>query len=95
MGDGRVEPERMYEVATYFARRVVLADFSKAAAAAKCPVSAVLLGAIAATGVLPIKLEAFRAAIQAEGKAVDFEPARLRGRSCARGRARCAARNRA
>ncbi|HEY8268264.1 MAG TPA: indolepyruvate oxidoreductase subunit beta family protein [Xanthobacteraceae bacterium] len=71
MGDGRVEPERMYEIATYFARRAVLADFSKTAVEAKCPVSAVLLGAIAATGVLPIKLEAFRAAIQAEGKAVD------------------------
>ncbi len=71
MGDGRVEPERMREVATYFARRAILADFSKAAAEAKCPVSAVLLGAIAATGVLPIKLEAFRAAIESEGKAVD------------------------
>lgn len=71
MGDGRVEPERMYEVATYFARRAILADFTKTAVEAKCPVSAVLLGAIAATDVLPIKLEAFRAAIQAEGKAVD------------------------
>ena len=29
MGDGRVEPERMYEVATYFARRAILADFTR------------------------------------------------------------------
>ena len=43
---------------------------------AKAPLNAVLLGAIAASGVLPIAGEIFRAAIRAEGKAVD---ANLRG----------------
>ena len=76
MGDGRVDPERMQEAANRFARRAVFADFGRAAADARCPVSAVLLGAVAASEVLPISADAFRAAIRAEGKAVD---ANLRG----------------
>jgi indolepyruvate ferredoxin oxidoreductase beta subunit len=71
MADGRVDPRHMQDVAKRFARRALLADFGKAAAAAKCPVSAVLLGAIAASKVLPIDNDTFRSAIRAEGKAVD------------------------
>jgi indolepyruvate ferredoxin oxidoreductase beta subunit len=63
-------------VARRFARRALLADFGKAAAEAKCPISAVLLGAIAASKVLPIDNDTFRSAIRAEGKAVE---ANLRG----------------
>jgi indolepyruvate ferredoxin oxidoreductase beta subunit len=76
MGDGRVDPERMQEVARRFARRSILADFTAAAAEARCPPSAVLLGAIAGTKVLPIADDAFRSAVRAEGKAVE---ANLRG----------------
>jgi indolepyruvate ferredoxin oxidoreductase beta subunit len=57
-------------------RRAVIADFAAIAAQEKSPLNAVLLGAVAATGVLPIPADAFRAAIRAEGKAVD---ANLRG----------------
>ena len=76
MGDGRLDQERMLAMAERFACRAVIADFAGIAAQEKSPLNAVLLGAIAATGVLPIPAEAFRSAIRAEGKAVD---ANLRG----------------
>jgi indolepyruvate ferredoxin oxidoreductase beta subunit len=76
MGDGRLDVERMESVARKFAKRAVIADFTAAAAAARCQPNAVLLGAIAGSGALPISVEAFRSAIEAEGKAVD---ANLRG----------------
>jgi len=76
MGDGRLDPARMEAVARKFAKQAVIADFSAAAAAAKCPPNAVLLGAIAGMGALPIPADVFRAAIEGEGKAVE---ANLRG----------------
>jgi indolepyruvate ferredoxin oxidoreductase beta subunit len=84
MGDGRLDQERMLGMAERFSRRAVIADFAAIAAQEKSPLNAVLLGAIAATGVLPIPAEAFRAAIRAEGKAVDanvrgFEAGLVRG----------------
>ena len=71
MGDGRLDVERMESVARKFAKCAVIADFAAAAAAAKCQANAVLLGAIAGSGALPIAVEAFRAAIEAEGKSVE------------------------
>jgi indolepyruvate ferredoxin oxidoreductase beta subunit len=71
MGDGRLDVERMEAVAHKFARRAIIADFATAAAEAKCAPNAVLLGAIAGSGALPVPAEAFRAAIESEGKAVD------------------------
>jgi indolepyruvate ferredoxin oxidoreductase, beta subunit len=76
MGDGRLDETRMLSIADRFARRTVIADFAAVAAEAQSPLNAVLLGAIAATGALPIPADAFRAAIRAEGKAVD---ANIRG----------------
>ena len=76
MGDGRLDAKRMEGVARKFAKQAVIADFAAAATAAQCPPNAVLLGAIAGTGALPIPLEAFRTAIESEGKAVE---ANLRG----------------
>ena len=76
MGDGRLDAARMREVAGRFARRAMIADFAAVVAACKSPLSAVLLGAIAASRAAPIAPDAFRAAIRAEGKAVD---ANLRG----------------
>ncbi len=76
MGDGRLDRERMLAMAERYSQRAVVADFAAIAAQQKSPLNAVLLGAIAATGVLPIPAETFRAAIRAEGKAVD---ANLRG----------------
>jgi indolepyruvate ferredoxin oxidoreductase beta subunit len=71
MGDGRLDEPRMLDLARRFSRGAVIADFAAIAAQAKAPLSAVLLGAIAASEALPIPAEAFRAAIRTEGKAVD------------------------
>src|SRR5262245_8316277 len=84
MGDGRLEQPHMLALAERFARRAVIGDFATIAAEHKAPLNAVLLGAMAASGALPIEAEAFRAAIRAEGKAVDanlrgFEAGRERG----------------
>jgi indolepyruvate ferredoxin oxidoreductase, beta subunit len=76
MGDGRFDAERLQQLAQRFARRAVIADLTEVASSARAPLSAVLLGAIAASGVLPVSADAFRAAIRSEGKAVD---ANLRG----------------
>ena len=75
-GDGRLNAQGMVDMARRYARRAVIADFAALAAQANAPLNAVLLGAVAASGVLPITEDAFRAAIAAEGKAVD---ANLRG----------------
>jgi indolepyruvate ferredoxin oxidoreductase, beta subunit len=76
MGDGRLDETRMLAIANRFARRALIADFADIAAVAQSPLNAVLLGAIAASGGLPISADAYRAAIRAEGKAVD---ANIRG----------------
>jgi len=75
-GDGRFDAERMLTLARRFSRRALIADLAAIAARAESPLNAVLLGAIAASGALPIPAEAFRDAIRAEGKAVE---ANLRG----------------
>lgn len=76
MGDGRVDPERMQEVARKFSRRALLADLAGAAQAANSQLNAVMYGALAGSDVLPVSDHDFRSAIRAEGKAVD---ANLRG----------------
>jgi indolepyruvate ferredoxin oxidoreductase, beta subunit len=76
MGDGRIDNEKLEATARKFAKRAIVADFTAAAATAHCQPNAVLLGAIAGSGALPISVETFRAAIQDEGKAVE---ANLRG----------------
>jgi indolepyruvate ferredoxin oxidoreductase, beta subunit len=76
MGDGRLDVGRLQQLAQRFAHRAVIADFTRVASAAQAPLSAVLLGAIAAGGVLPVSADAFRTAIRSEGKAVE---ANLRG----------------
>src|SRR5581483_1476153 len=66
-----LDAERMIALAERFSRHLVLADFAAVAAAAGGPLNAVLLGALAASGALPIGADAFRAAIRTQGKAVD------------------------
>src|SRR5262249_35641843 len=60
MTDGRLDGERMRQLAADTARRLILADFAAVAARSKSFVNAVLLGALAAAEVLPIALGAFR-----------------------------------
>lgn len=76
MGDGRLDGDRLRDVAERFARKAHIADLGAIARDLASPISSVLLGAISASGTLPISDAAFRAAITSEGKAVD---ANLRG----------------
>lgn len=76
MSDGRLDPERMQALIQRFARCAVLADFATVARDANSQLNAVLLGAIAGAGVLPMAADAFRSAIRAEAKSVE---ANLRG----------------
>ncbi len=76
MGDGRFDTGRLVAAIEKNARAHVLFDMDAAAKTAGAMINAVMLGAIAASGRLPIPVEAFEGAIQADGKAVN---ANLRG----------------
>jgi indolepyruvate ferredoxin oxidoreductase beta subunit len=74
--DGRVPAERLVELVRRFARDVRVLDMQELARASGTVVSAVMLGAIAGSGLLPIAREVFEAAIRESGKGVQ---ASLRG----------------
>jgi indolepyruvate ferredoxin oxidoreductase, beta subunit len=76
LGDGRHDIGGILRAFEEQARHLVLFDMEEAAREAGSVISAVMLGAIAGAGRLPIPPDAFSAAIRAEGKAVD---ANLRG----------------
>lgn len=76
MSDGRVDPDKMLAVLRRFSKSALLADLAATARAASSQLNAVMLGALAGSHTLPIETDIFRAAIRAEGKAVD---ANLRG----------------
>ncbi|HJN20721.1 MAG: indolepyruvate oxidoreductase subunit beta family protein [Alphaproteobacteria bacterium] len=67
MGDGRFEAGRVLDASRTLSRRAVLRDFAASGAA----VNAVILGAMSATGELPISEEFFRDAIRDSGLAVE------------------------
>jgi len=71
MADGRFDAERVKNAATELARRPILVDLDAAARANGAAINAVMLGAIAGAGGLPLPEQAFRDAIRGEGKAVD------------------------
>jgi indolepyruvate ferredoxin oxidoreductase beta subunit len=75
MGDGRFDAAKLMGAVEKNAKAHVLFDMSAAAASAHAMINAVMLGAIAASGRLPIPAGALKAAIRA-GKSVD---ANLRG----------------
>jgi len=75
MGDGRFDIAKLMGAVDKNARSHVLFDMDAAATAARAMINSVMLGAIAASGRLPIPAEAFEAAIRA-GKSAD---ANLRG----------------
>jgi indolepyruvate ferredoxin oxidoreductase, beta subunit len=76
MGDGRYDSQRLIAAVQKNSRQALLIDFEGLARQANAMINAVLLGAIAAARALPIPVEAFEAAIRADGKAVE---ANLRG----------------
>jgi indolepyruvate ferredoxin oxidoreductase, beta subunit len=75
MGDGRFDTAKLMGAVEKNAKAHVLFDMSAVALSARAMINSVMLGAIAASGRLPIPAEAFEAAIRA-GKSAD---ANLRG----------------
>jgi indolepyruvate ferredoxin oxidoreductase, beta subunit len=71
MGDGRYDSERLIKAVEQNAKAHLLFDMEAAAKQAGAIVNSVMLGAIAGSGRLPIPVEAFEAAIKADGKAVE------------------------
>lgn len=76
MGDGRFNAEALLTAARERAREHLLLDLDAVAREAGAPLNAVLLGAIAGTGRLPLAPAAFRTGIEAEAKAAEVN---LRG----------------
>ncbi len=76
MGDTRLETARVEATVKQLSKRAILGDFAQAARDSGTVINAVLVGAIAGTGILPIPVEAFERAIREEGKSVE---ANLRG----------------
>ena len=76
MGDGRYDSARLIKAIETHAQRHVLFDMAALARQSGAMINAVMLGAIAGCGRLPIPADAFERAIRADAKAVD---ANLRG----------------
>jgi indolepyruvate ferredoxin oxidoreductase beta subunit len=70
MGDGRFDAAKLMGAVERNARSHLLFDMDAAATAARAMINSVMLGAIAASGRLPIPAEAFEAAIRA-GKSAE------------------------
>ncbi len=70
LGDGRFEAESVLEAAQVLARQTILDNFAVLAQESGSIINAVLLGAIAGSGILPIPRPAFEAAIEETGIAV-------------------------
>ena len=76
MGDGRYDQQRLIQSVEKNSKSTLLLDLEAIARESGAMINAVMLGAIAGAGALPIPAEAFEAAIRADGKAVE---ANLRG----------------
>jgi indolepyruvate ferredoxin oxidoreductase, alpha subunit len=76
MGDGRYDRQRLIQSVEKNSKNALLLDLEAIARQSGAMINAVMLGAIAAAGALPIPADAFEAAIRADGKAVE---ANLRG----------------
>jgi len=76
LGDGRYDSERIVAAAGALAQRAILADFHKLAANAGAMINAVMFGALAGSGALPLPRAACEQAIRGAGKGAE---ASLRG----------------
>lgn len=86
MGDGRLDASKLKDVVEAGAKQAILFDAAEAARRAQAVINAVMLGAIAATGILKIDQQEFISAIEEEGKAVRANLAGFRsGFSIAKG----------
>jgi indolepyruvate ferredoxin oxidoreductase alpha subunit len=71
MGDGRFDQQRLLQAVEKNSRKTLLLDLEAIAKQSGAMINAVMLGAIAGAGSLPIPADAFEAAIRADGKAVE------------------------
>ena len=71
MGDGRFDQDKLINVVKQHARDCLLIDMGALAKQSGSIINAVMLGAIAGGGRLPLPVELLEAAIRADGKAVD------------------------
>jgi indolepyruvate ferredoxin oxidoreductase beta subunit len=76
MADGRIDPARLLDAIAQNAQAALVFDMDAVAREAGAMISAVMLGALAASRRLPLPQDALVAAIRAEGKAAD---ANIRG----------------
>src|SRR5438105_5282304 len=76
MADGRFEADKVIAAARELARRAVLFDMRKLAQESGTVINAVLFGAMAGSGVLPLRREACEVAIRKSGRGAE---ASLRG----------------
>src|SRR5438105_10479637 len=76
MADGRYDPDKVTAAASQLARRAVLFDMRKLAQESGTVINAVLFGAMAGSGVLPLSREACEDAIRKAGRGAE---ASLRG----------------
>jgi indolepyruvate ferredoxin oxidoreductase alpha subunit len=86
MADGRFDTERLLRAVAEQAKAGIFADLAQAAEETGGALNAVLLGALAGSGVLPVPAERFAEAIREEGKAVESNLAAFHaGSAAARG----------
>jgi len=71
LGDGRFDEAKLYQAAETLARRAVLFDMAEIARQAGTVINAVMFGALAGAGVLPLPREACEAAIRKQGKGTE------------------------
>ena len=76
MADGRFESDKVVQAAQQLAKRALLFDMRKLAQESGTVINAVLFGAMAGSGMLPLRREACEAAIRKAGRGAD---ASLRG----------------
>ena len=77
LGDGRADERRLLRVVRRYSREHHVFDMGAVAREAGTVVSAVMFGAIAASGALPFARAAFERSIRAGGKGAGGQPARL------------------
>jgi indolepyruvate ferredoxin oxidoreductase, beta subunit len=71
MGDGRIDAQKILRAGGELARRALLFDMAALAQRSGTVINAVLLGAMAGSGVLPLPKSALEAAIREAGKGVE------------------------
>jgi len=71
MGDGRLDPDKLLNAIAENSQSVLLFDMDDIAQRNGAMINAVMLGAVAGSGRLPISESALTAAIEAEGKAAE------------------------